>query len=211
MQAIPMAAVCRPSLFTHLEGMPVTPLVTTWRVREGAVAAQKRLRLRAVEFARSHTMDRHEEAVMQLLTANGETFVAHHYDVAAGWQAPAFVALRPTKRQLYVVEVSASGFPLGLVNKLNERVAKWYAPLLMQLQGLGVTDAEWDIQTLVFVRSDQVTWLQERVKDLSGVHVLSLEQASADWSWADLVWSADYDFASGEVPQRGVVKPMLTH
>lgn len=148
---------------------------------------------------------------MRLLTANGETFVAHHYDVATGWQAPAFVALRPTKRRLYVVEVSASGFPLGLVNKLNERVAKWYAPLLLQLQGLGVTDAEWDIQTLVFVRSDQIAWLQERVKDLSGVHALSLEHASADWNWADVVWSEDYDFASGEVPQRGAVKPKLTH
>ncbi|WP_370679610.1 hypothetical protein [Comamonas sp. GB3 AK4-5] len=156
-------------------------------------------------------MDRHEEAVMQLLTANGETFVAHHYDVAAGWQAPAFVALRPSKRQLYVVEVSASGFPLGLVNKLNERVAKWYAPLLLQLQGLGVTDASWSIHTLVFVRSDQITWLRERVHELSGVHVLSLEQASANWNWADLVWSEDYDFACGEVPQRGAVKAPLTH
>ncbi|MDH1703263.1 hypothetical protein [Comamonas terrigena] len=156
-------------------------------------------------------MDRHEEAVMQLLTANGETFVAHHYDVAAGWHSPAFVALRPSKRQLYVVEVSASGFPLGLVNKLNERVAKWYAPLLEQLQGLGVTDAEWSINTLVFVRSDQIAWLQERVQDLAGVHVLSLEQASANWNWGDAVWSADYDFASGEVPQRGSGKAALTH
>ena len=156
-------------------------------------------------------MDRHEEAVMQLLTANGETFVAHHYEVAAGWQSPAFVALRPTKRQLYVVEVSASGFPLGLVNKLNERVAKWYAPLLEQLHGLGVTDSEWSINTLVFVRTDQMAWLQERVKDLAGVHVLSLEDASANWSWSDVVWSEDYDFACGEVPQRGSGKSALTH
>ena len=40
-------------------------------------------------------MDRHEEAVMQLLTANGETFVAPKYELADGWQCPAFVALRP--------------------------------------------------------------------------------------------------------------------
>lgn len=148
---------------------------------------------------------------MQLLTANGETFVAHHYDVADGWQSPAFVALRPTKRQLYVVEVSASGFPLGLVNKLNERVAKWYAPLLQQLQGLGVTDAEWSINTLVFVRSDQIAWLKERVQDMAGVQVLSLEDASANWSWSDEVWSADYDFASGHIPQRGASPKALTH
>lgn len=156
-------------------------------------------------------MDRHEEAVMQLLTANGETFVAHHYDVASGWQSPSFVAIRPTKRELYVVEVSASGFPLGLVNKLNERVGKWYAPLLEQLQALGVTDAQWSINTLVFVRSDQITWLHERVKDMSGVHVLSLEAASANWNWADLVWTEEYDFASGEIPQRTPAKQPLTH
>ena len=156
-------------------------------------------------------MDRHEEAVMQLLTANGETFVAHHYDVADGWQSPAFVALRPTKRQLYVVEVSASGFPLGLVNKLNERVTKWYAPLLAQLQGLGVTDAEWSIHTLVFVRSDQIAWLQERVQDLAGVHVLSLEQASSPWNWDDAVWTPEIDFARGEIPQRGAKAGGLTH
>ena len=156
-------------------------------------------------------MDRHEEAVMQLLTANGDTFVAHHYDLADGWVQPAFVAIRPAKQQVYVVEVSASGFPLALVNKLNERIEKWYAPLLVQLQRLGITDADWGINTLVFVRSDQIAWLQERVQDLAGVHVLSLEQASANWNWGDAVWSEDYDFASGEVPQRSNGKAPLTH
>jgi hypothetical protein len=43
------------------------------------------------------------------------------------------------------------------------------------------------------------------------VHVLSLEQASANWNWGDAVWSGDYDFASGEVPQRGSGKAALTH
>lgn len=156
-------------------------------------------------------MDRHEEAVMQLLTANGDTFVAHHYDVADGWVAPAFVAIRPVKRQVYVVEVTASGFPLALVNKLNERVAKWYAPLLEQLQRVGLTGPDWGINTLVFVRSDQMAWLQERVQDMAGVHVLSLEEASANWNWGDRVWSEDYDFASGEIPQRGIARPALTH
>ena len=87
-------------------------------------------------------MDRHEEAVMQLLTANGETFVAPKYEVADGWQCPAFVALRPARRQVYVVEVSASGYPLALVNRLNERVEKWYAPLLSQLHQKPVTQLD---------------------------------------------------------------------
>lgn len=156
-------------------------------------------------------MDRHEEAVMQLLTANGETFVAHHYDVADGWVAPAFVAIRPAKRQVYVVAVSASGFPLGLVSKLNDRVSRWYAPLLAQLQRLGLTGPDWGINTLVFVRSDQINWLHARVQDMAGVHVLSLEEASANWRWSDVVWTEDYDFASGEIPQRTTAPAPLTH
>lgn len=156
-------------------------------------------------------MDRHEEAVMQLLTANGETFVAPKYEVADGWQCPAFVALRPACRQVYVVEVSASGYPLALVNRLNERIEKWYAPLLSQLHGLGITQPDWEIACLVFVRSDQIDWLKERVKDLSGVHMLGLEQASSPWVWDDAVWTSEMRFDVGSIPQRGGKAVGLTH
>ncbi|MEG0446922.1 MAG: hypothetical protein RR687_09145 [Comamonas sp.] len=156
-------------------------------------------------------MDRHEEAVMQLLTANGETFVAPRYEVTEGWQCPAFVVLRPARRQVYVVEVSASGYPLGLVNRLNERVERWYAPLLPQLQSLGITTADWSVGCLVFVRSDQMDWLKERVKDASGVYVLSLEQASSNWNWEDAVWTSEMDFETGQVPQRGSLQSQATH
>ena len=156
-------------------------------------------------------MDRHEEAVMQLLTANGETFVAPRYEVTEGWQCPAFVVLRPARRQVYVVEVSASGYPLGLVNRLNERVERWYAPLLPQLQSLGITTADWSVGCLVFVRSDQIGWLKERVKDASGVHVLSLEHASSNWSWDDAVWTSEMDFETGQIPQRGSLQGQTTH
>ena len=156
-------------------------------------------------------MDRHEEAVMQLLTANGETFIAPKYEVADGWQCPAFVAVRPARRQVYVVEVSASGYPLALVNRLNERIEKWYAPLLTQLHALNITQPDWEIACLVFVRSDQVDWLKERVKDMSGVHVLSLEQASSPWGWDDAVWTSDMAFDNGGIPQRGVKTAALTH
>ena len=156
-------------------------------------------------------MDRHEEAVMQLLTANGETFVAPKYELTDGWQCPAFVALRPARRQVYVVEVSASGYPLALVNRLNERIEKWYAPLLTQLHGLNITQPDWEIACLVFVRSDQDDWLKERVKDLSGIHVLSLEQASNTWNWDDSVWTSEMEFSGGVIPQRGTKPTGLTH
>lgn len=156
-------------------------------------------------------MDRHEEAVMQLLTANGETFVAPRYELADGWQCPSFVALRPARREVYVVEVSASGYPLALVNRINERAQRWYAPLLAQLQDYALVSPDWGVGCLAFVRSDQIAWLKERVKDLSGVHVLSLEQASSPWNWDDAVWTPDFDFARADIPQRGAKAAGLAH
>lgn len=148
-------------------------------------------------------MDRHEEAVMQLLTANGDTFVAPQYDVSEGWNGPDFVAIRPVRKRVYLVEVSASGYPLGLVRKINEREQHWYGPLQSQLQALGVMAADWQMATLVFVRSDQIDWVRARVTDMRGVHLLSLEEAGASWNWADEVWTAGHDFEDTQIAQRG--------
>ena len=152
-------------------------------------------------------MDRHEEAVMQLLTANGDTFIAPRYEVAAGWMCPSFVALRPAKKQVWVVEVTASGYPLAVVDRINQRVEKWYAPLLEQLQRLQISHSDWSIGLLTFVRDDQIEWLKSRVKDLSGVQVLSLETASSPWQWDGLVWSEDMDFGLGHIPRKDGVVP----
>ena len=160
-------------------------------------------------------MDRHEEAVMQLMTANGDTFIAAHYDVAAGWMRPSLVALRPAKKQVWVVEVSASGYPLGLVDKVNQRVEKWYAPLLEQLQRLQVTGSDWSIGLLVFVRDDQIDWLRGRLQDTAGVQLLSLETASSPWLWDSVVWTEDMDFALGHIPRcdggGAAAGPATTH
>ena len=139
---------------------------------------------------------------MQFLTANGDTFVAPEYDVAAGWKCPSFVALRPAKKQVWVVEVSASGYPLELVDKINQRVQRWYAPLLEQLQRLQVMHSDWSIGVLAFVRDDQIQWLKSRLKDTAGVHVLSLETASSPWTWAEMVWTEDMDFALPHIPRK---------
>jgi hypothetical protein len=152
-------------------------------------------------------MDRHEEAVMQWLTANGETFVAPKYELAAGWICPSFVALRSAKRQVWVVEVSASGYPLALVDKINQRHERWYAPLLEQLQRRGIVDADWSIGVLAVVRDDQREWLTTRLQDAAGVHVLSLETASSPWTWDDVVWTEEVDFSCGFIPRKDGVMP----
>lgn len=147
-------------------------------------------------------MDRHEDAVQQLLTANGETFVAPKYEVVEGWVCPSLVALRPSRKQVLVVEVSASGYPLALVHRINARWTQWYAPLLGQLQQRGVVDADWAVATVVVVRDDQADWLRARIEDASGVQVLSLEQASSPWLWGDAVWSGEWDCTAAPIPTR---------
>lgn len=153
-------------------------------------------------------MDRHAEAVMQFLTANGDTFIAPQYEIAAGWMCPSFVALRPAKKQVWIVQVSASGYPLGLVDRINQRVESWYAPLLEQLQRLQVSSSDWRIGLLAFVRDDQLQWLQSRISDSAGVHVLSLETASSPWLWDDLVWSEEMDFAVPYIPRKDKQVPI---
>ena len=109
--------------------------------------------------------------------------------------------------QKTVAEVTASGYPIGLVDKINQRVERCYAPLLEQLQRLQLTDSEWSIGMLIFARDDQLEWLKGRIKDSAGVHVLSLETASSSWLWADLVWSEDMDFGLGYIPRKDGVIP----
>lgn len=153
-------------------------------------------------------MDRYEEAVQQLLTANGETFVAPKYEVEQGWVCPSFVALRPSRKQVLVVEVSASGYPLAMVHRVNARLTQWYAPLLGQLQQRAVVGADWAIATVVVVRDDQIDWLRARVQDAAGVQVLSLEQASSPWLWGEGVWSGDWDCTAQPIPQRSSAAPV---
>ena len=74
-----------------------------------------------------------------------------------------------------------------------------------------MTAPDWDIACLVFVRSDQIDWLKERVKDLSGVHVLSLEQASSPWLWDDSVWTSEMQFNAGAIPLKLAKPSGLTH
>ena len=144
---------------------------------------------------------------MQLLTSNGDTFVVPKYEVADGWQCPSFVALRPAKKQIWVVEVSASGYPLAVVERVNQRIEKWYAPLLEQLQRLQISGSDWSIGLMVFLREDQMEWPQSRVKDLAGVQVLSLETASSPWLWDGLVWTEDMDFSLGHIPRKDGALP----
>jgi hypothetical protein len=144
-------------------------------------------------------MDHHEEAVMHCLTANGETFVASEPELGDRWSRPDFIAIRPPKKQAYVVEVSDSGYPRGLVAKVNVRENQWLKLLRQHLENRGIADATWSYRVLVFVRRDQRDYVQARIKDKSDIAVLCLEEASADWEWSDMVSTPDFSFEADPI------------
>lgn len=142
-------------------------------------------------------MDRHEEAVMYCLTANGETFLASQPDIGKGWSCPDFVAIRPPKKKVYVVEVTASGNPAALIEKLNGREKQWLRPLREHLEKVGIADASWSYSVLAFVRRDQRARVQSCFIDKSDVTVLCLEDAVCNWEWPDEIWTSNFSFEKG--------------
>lgn len=142
-------------------------------------------------------MDQFEEAVMYCLVANGETFVAPQFDIEDGWSRPDFIAIRPSRKKVYVVEVTVSGNPDGLVEKVNAREKHWMNPLRKCLEQRGIADSSWLYGVLVFVRRDQCGWVKGRIKDATNVTVLCLEEAIASWEWNEQVWTPEFSFETG--------------
>src|SRR6266404_6622272 len=108
-------------------------------------------------------MDEYEQSVLRCLTANGETFVSNEYPVEGGWSRPDFVALRPVKKTVYIVEVSAGGNLYGLVKKVVTRKKQWTAKLGSQLLRLKLVKAGWRYQVLVFIQEEQIEWFRLKV------------------------------------------------
>jgi hypothetical protein len=139
-------------------------------------------------------MDDYLQSVMRCLTANGETFVAHEYPVEGGWNPPDFVALRPRKRTVYVVAVSAADNLFQLVKKVVTRDEQWLAKLAPQLSRLKLVGLGWRYQVLVFIQEEQMRWFRKKVGSPKDVTILSLEQAMEHWRWDPKVWTAGFSF-----------------
>jgi len=144
-------------------------------------------------------MDQYEQAVISCLTANGETFVAPQFDIGRGWSCPDFVAIRPPQRKVYVVEVTASGNPIGLAKKVNDRDNHWFNKLQKHLEERNIAGPDWSYEVLVFIRYDQRAWFKKRVKDHAGVSILCLEDAIASWEWSEQVWTSNFSFETDEL------------
>jgi len=140
-------------------------------------------------------MDAFEEAVMYCLVANGETFVAPQFDVGKGWSRPDFVAIRPAKKTVYIVEVSTAGSLSDMARKINNRAVQWVSPVRDQLLQSSTTGEDWTFQVLAFVRRDQIEWLKAKVTlPAPDVTLLTVEDAISHWQWNDSMRTARHEF-----------------
>lgn len=139
-------------------------------------------------------MDQYEQAVMSCLTANGETFVAPQFDLGNGWSCPDFVAIRPPQKKVYVVEVTASGNPVGLAEKVINRENQWLKLLREHLEKRRITELDWSYRVLVFLRSDQCDDFKRRIKEPTDASILCLEDAIKCWEWNEKVWTSNFSF-----------------
>jgi len=142
-------------------------------------------------------MNIYEEAVMYCLTANRETFVSPHFDIGGGWSRPDFVAIRPPKKKVYVVEVTAKGEVSRLLGKVRDRENQWFSQLREHLEAGGIVEKDWSYSVLAFIRCDQLTWFRERVAGEANVTALCLEDAIAHWEWDSKVSTPNFSFETG--------------
>ena len=139
-------------------------------------------------------MDLYETAVMYFLVANGETFIAPHINLGHGAIRPNFIAIRPSKRTAYVVDVTSSGDQSSLIEKMKANKNKWITLLKKHIEKRGIADPKWSYKVLLFIRSDQRDQVKQKLGRFKKLHVLCLENAVESWRWNKQVWTSDFSF-----------------
>lgn len=147
----------------------------------------------------------YEFLVQNFLVENGVTFLAPQFslmyskDLDSGGSKPDFVAIRPGKKECFVVEVNVSGDPTGLLEKVNNREKQWYRALRARLLQDQVIDEGWSIEVLVFIRTDQRSRFINGLMNGNDVHVWPIELVLRPWDWPTQVRSPDFDFRKIEL------------
>jgi Holliday junction resolvase-like predicted endonuclease len=134
-------------------------------------------------------MDLFEDAVMGYLAHDGQTFLCPQFSIRDGkggeWACPDFVALRPSQRQVLIVEVKTAR--CGGLGSLKKQVAgrnkQWIDKLKSQLLAQNIIDEQWSFVVKVFVRKSCVESFKSRIQDRQGVEVVPLEDATFPWTW----------------------------
>jgi len=131
-----------------------------------------------------------EQLVSIYLTRGGKVFIAPQYSIPnpqsnAEWACPDFVALDFSAREVVVVEVATGANPAPIIKKVEDRTERWFDPLRARLIGDGVTDENWRLRFLGFVRCENLKAVQNAFASADDVTFMNIEDASFSWKYWD--------------------------
>ena len=139
-------------------------------------------------------MDRFEKSVMYYLVANGETFVAPHINLGKGLDRADFIAIRPSKKEAYVVVIADSHHPESLIQRVAENELEGLDVLREHLVNRRIADSDWSCKVLLFVENENLAWFRENIKDRKNVIILSIDNAIESWKWNKHMWTSYFSF-----------------
>jgi hypothetical protein len=139
-------------------------------------------------------MDLYEKSVMYYLVANGETFVAPHINLGKGLDRPDFIAIRPSKKEAYVVVIADAHHPERLIQRVEKSELEGLDVLRDHLERRRIADADWSCKVLLFVENESLTWFRKNIIDRENVIILSIDKAVESWRWNKQVWTSYFSF-----------------
>lgn len=136
-------------------------------------------------------MDSVESLIALYLTRGGAVFVVPQFNLAwnelerDGGSCPDFVALDFHERRVIVVEVTSSYALDGLFERIKNRDAGWFKPILRHLHSIQAITSEWNKpRFLGFVRNDRFKTAQAAFDGDQDVTFCRIEDAMMEYSYS---------------------------
>ena len=150
-------------------------------------------------------MDFYEQCVMKFLTANGTSFISpqlsipYIQEIDSGGSLPDFVVIRPSLKECWIVEVTATGSVRALSSKFATAEKQWLRALRKTMIQNGIADAAWSFSMLAFVRTDKLNEFRRSTRGVDNLVVWPLEFTFEHWKWSPVVRSPEFDFRNNEI------------
>ena len=136
----------------------------------------------------------YEKSVMYYLVANGETFIAPYSNLGKGLDRTDFIAIRPSKKEAYVVVIADSHRPESLIQRVEKCELEGLDVLRDHLESRGIADSAWSCKVLLFVQNENLNWFRENIYHRKNVIILSIDNAVESWRWNSHVWASYFSF-----------------
>ena len=149
-------------------------------------------------------MDSTEGSIATYLTIDGQVFIAPQFDIKwemnEGGSCPDFVALDFSCKEVVVVEVTSAAHWKPLAGRVRDRETRWFSPVRRRLAQSGVTDVEWGIRFLGFVRITAVDGISAKFVGEADVTFYVIEEATFLWDY----WKKRMDFDLPDTRRQAV-------